>query len=267
MLDSGTLLGGPRLRILGTDKATVLLTLYLPLPNRDGGVVLTETWAKAIKQTLLNGAIRFIPGGVRHNLTITWDLYDPTYLGRVVGPSNGNCPELTDLYDLLVAYNTGRLAISPCSNREIWYRVACTSDLTRETVYPAGFGKLSLTFEGLDVYDFATLPASTPTDATGMYLSTGSNTETYAFGASVGGGVVTGAVDSSVTWSVNGVTGGNADAGLISAIGIYTSPITVPSTGRAVTITCQSVADPTVSQSVVSTLYDAPAITGIGVVG
>ena len=155
MLDSGTLLGAPRLRVLGTDKTSVLLTLSLPLPNKEGGVVLTETWARAIKTTLINGAVRFIPGGVRHNLSLTWDLYDPTYLGRTVGVADGNCPELTDLYDILAACNTGRLSISPCTNKEIWFRVACTSDLTRQTVYPAGFGSITLNFEGLDVFDTA----------------------------------------------------------------------------------------------------------------
>lgn len=152
MLDSGTLLGAPRLRILGTDLATPILMVYLPPVNKDAGIVLSETWAKGIKTQLLSGAVRFIPGGVRHNLGMTWDLYDPTYLGRTIGVENGNCPELTDLYDLLGVYNTGRLSISPCSNKEIWFRAACTSDLTRQTIYPAAFGSISLAFEGLDVF-------------------------------------------------------------------------------------------------------------------
>jgi hypothetical protein len=160
MLDSGTLIGAPRLRILGTDKATVLTTLFLPPVNREGGVVPSDAWAKAIKTNLLSGAVRFIPGGLRHNLALTWDLYDPTYLGKTVGIADGNCPELTDLYDLLATYNTGRLSISPCTNKEIWFRVACTSDLTRQTIYPAAFGSVSLTFEGLDVY--ATASATVP---------------------------------------------------------------------------------------------------------
>lgn len=154
-IDSGTLLGPPRLRILGADKATVLFTLFLPAVNRDGGAVLSDVWAKAIKTNLLSGAVRFIPGGLRHNLALTWDLYDPLYLGKTVGVLDGNCPELTDLYDLLAAYNTGRLAVSPCTNREVWFRVACTSDLTRQAIYPAAFGSASLTFEGLDVFSNA----------------------------------------------------------------------------------------------------------------
>jgi hypothetical protein len=156
MLDSGLLIGAPRLRILDVDYTTVLRTLYLPYPDKEGGVVLSETPAKAIKQTLLNGAVRYIQGGVRHNLTLTWGLYDPTFLarqtGKTIGTADNQIPELTPLYDLLSQYNDGRLSISPCSNLEIWYRVACTSDLVRQGIYPAGFGNVSLTLEGLDVF-------------------------------------------------------------------------------------------------------------------
>lgn len=159
-VDSGLIQGNPRLRILNADKITVLKTLYLPYPDGEGGIQLTETPAKAIKHVLLNGAIRFIPGGLRHNLTINYSIYDPTYTKKTVGIADGNTPELTDLYDLIATYNIGQLSISPCSNKEIWFRVACTSDLKREAIYAAGFGNVSLTFEGLDV--FATASATTP---------------------------------------------------------------------------------------------------------
>ena len=155
-LDSGLLLGAPRLRILGTDLVTVQSTLFLPFCDKEGGVDVSETWAKGIKQTLLSGAVRFLPGGVRHNVTLNYALYDPLYsakaLGKTVGAADGNVPELTDLYDAIATYNVGRLSISPCTNKEIWYRCYCTSDLKRATIYPAGFGNISLTFEGADVY-------------------------------------------------------------------------------------------------------------------
>ena len=156
MIDSGTLLGNPRLRILDVDKVTVLKTLHLPLPDKEGGIVLADTPAKGIKTNLLNGAIRYIHGGVRHNVTLTYSLYDPSFLsrqtGKAIGTNDNQIPELTDLYDLICAYNTGRLSISPCTNKEIWYRSAVTSDLNRQTVYPAGFGSVSISFEGLDLF-------------------------------------------------------------------------------------------------------------------
>jgi hypothetical protein len=156
MLDSGLLIGAPRLRILNTDLITVVKTLYLPFVNKEGGVVLTDTPAKNIKQILVSGGLRYIQGGVRHNVTLNYEKYDPTYIAklssRTIGSLDGNVPELTQLYDLISQYNDGRLSISPCSNQEIWYRVACTSDLTRETIYPIAFGNITLTFEGLDVF-------------------------------------------------------------------------------------------------------------------
>ena len=162
-LDSGILLGNCRLRVLDVDNTTVLKTLHLPYTDNDAGMVLTETPAKAIKQNILSGGVRYIQGGVRHNLTLNYVIYDPTFLsrqtGKTVGTADGNIPELTDLYDILSTYNTGRLSISPCTNKEIWFRVCVTSDLTRQTTYPSAFGNVSITLEGLDV--FATSSSST----------------------------------------------------------------------------------------------------------
>ena len=156
MLDSGVLLGNPRLRILNTDKSTTLKTLQLPYQDKENGVVVTDIWAKGIKTNLLSGGVRFVAGGVRHNVSINYGLYDPSFISRMMGYTvgilDGNVPELTQLYTLLATYNNGRLAISPCSNQDVWYRVACTSDLIRSTTFPAAFGGVSLAFEGLDVF-------------------------------------------------------------------------------------------------------------------
>jgi hypothetical protein len=55
---------------------------------------------------------------------------------------------------------------------------------------------------------------------------------------------VTNASNTSVTWKVNGVTGGNATVGTISASGLYTAPNNVPGSAKgAVTITATSNAD------------------------
>jgi uncharacterized protein (DUF1800 family) len=52
--------------------------------------------------------------------------------------------------------------------------------------------------------------------------------------------------NTSVTWQVNGVTGGSSATGTISATGLYTPPAVVP-TQNTVTITAVSVASPTIS--------------------
>ncbi len=57
---------------------------------------------------------------------------------------------------------------------------------------------------------------------------------------------LTGTANGAVTWQVNGVTGGNATNGRISAAGVYTPPANVPA-NPVVTVTAVSVADPAAS--------------------
>jgi hypothetical protein len=68
---------------------------------------------------------------------------------------------------------------------------------------------------------------------------------------------VTGTNNTSVTWSVNNVTGGNSTVGTISASGLYTAPAAVPSP-PTVTVTATSVADPTKSASASVTILPPP---------
>ncbi len=68
---------------------------------------------------------------------------------------------------------------------------------------------------------------------------------------------VANASNSSVSWKVDGVTGGSATLGTISAAGAYTAPATVPSPAT-VTVTATSVEDPTKSGSAQVTIT-APA--------
>jgi hypothetical protein len=64
---------------------------------------------------------------------------------------------------------------------------------------------------------------------------------------------VTGTSNTSVTWSVNGVQGGNSTVGTVSSAGLYTAPATVPS-GGSVTLTATSVYDSTRSASAIITV-------------
>lgn len=56
---------------------------------------------------------------------------------------------------------------------------------------------------------------------------------------------VSGATNTAVTWSVNGMLGGNATVGTINAAGKYTPPAAIPAT-NPVSVTAKSVADATV---------------------
>jgi hypothetical protein len=64
---------------------------------------------------------------------------------------------------------------------------------------------------------------------------------------------VTGSTNTGVTWSVNGVAGGNATDGSISAQGLYAAPATAPQPST-VTIAATSMADPSIAKSLVTTL-------------
>lgn len=72
---------------------------------------------------------------------------------------------------------------------------------------------------------------------------------------------VTGSANTAVTWSVNGVAGGSAAAGFITAGGVYTAPVPAPSP-QTVTIRATSVASPAAyGQSVVTVAKPAPPVT------
>jgi Protein of unknown function (DUF1800)/IPT/TIG domain len=74
---------------------------------------------------------------------------------------------------------------------------------------------------------------------------------------------VTGALDPSVTWRVDGIAGGNSTTGTIAANGTFTAPLTLP-TPNTVTVTATSVEDPTRSGSATVTLENAiPVISSV----
>ncbi len=75
--------------------------------------------------------------------------------------------------------------------------------------------------------------------------------------------MVTGALNTSVTWTVNGVAGGSSTTGTIAANGTYTAPLTLPAP-NTVTVTATSVEDPTRSSSATVTLENAiPVISSV----
>jgi serine protease len=86
--------------------------------------------------------------------------------------------------------------------------------------------------------------AVTVTPATATVLTGAMQTFTAA---------VTNTANMAVTWSVNGVNGGNSTVGMISSAGVYTAPSTVPSPA-AVTIKATSAADTTKSASATVTV-------------
>src|SRR6185437_7109241 len=66
--------------------------------------------------------------------------------------------------------------------------------------------------------------------------------------------------DSTVTWQVNSVTGGNSTDGTISTTGLYPAPTTIPGSG-AIPITAVPAADTTKSASATVTLANPISIS------
>lgn len=71
---------------------------------------------------------------------------------------------------------------------------------------------------------------------------------------------VTGTTNTAVTWSVNGITGGSATVGSVSATGLYTAPQILPSPAT-VSVTATSQEEPTKSASAQVTIRSDVAIT------
>jgi len=73
---------------------------------------------------------------------------------------------------------------------------------------------------------------------------------------------VTGTPTTSVTWSVNGTTGGDAITGMIDTSGEYVAPLAVPSPAT-VTVRAASTASPASSGSASVTVLPLPSITSV----
>jgi regulation of enolase protein 1 (concanavalin A-like superfamily) len=78
---------------------------------------------------------------------------------------------------------------------------------------------------------------------------------------------VTNEATTGVTWQVNGVTGGSASTGTISATGLYTAPTMLTAASTVFTITAVSVQNPAVSSSVQITVTNPNAPWSGGDIG
>ena len=91
--------------------------------------------------------------------------------------------------------------------------------------------------------------ATVPITAAAITVSITPNTPTVAAGATQQfTATVANASDTSVTWEVDGIVGGNATLGTIDTAGLYTAPV-VPPMGQTVTVEAISVFDPTKSDA------------------
>ncbi|HEX8814328.1 MAG TPA: choice-of-anchor Q domain-containing protein [Terriglobales bacterium] len=69
---------------------------------------------------------------------------------------------------------------------------------------------------------------------------------------------ITGTGNTRITWQVDSAIGGNSSGGVITAAGVYTAPVKMPTIASA-TVTAVSQADPSISATAVITLVTQPA--------
>jgi hypothetical protein len=68
------------------------------------------------------------------------------------------------------------------------------------------------------------------------------------------------AANQSVTWSVNGVAGGNSQIGYIDSNGLYSAPSAVP---NPATVQVQAISGQNVASASVTIMYPAPVVSGV----
>jgi uncharacterized protein (DUF1800 family) len=105
---------------------------------------------------------------------------------------------------------------------------------------------------------------TTPPENTGVVVTVAPATAMVRAGATQAfTAAVTGNANTSVTWSVNTVAGGNAATGTIDANGTYTAPASLPSP-NTITVTATSAADTTKSANSALTLENpVPVLTSV----
>jgi hypothetical protein len=124
---------------------------------------------------------------------------------------------------------------------------------------------LGSNFEAVDVSSLMVDPNTGQAKQPGNSVTVTPGSATVNTGASQQfAASVQGSTDQSVTWAVNGVTGGSSPIGFISAGGLYTAPLIVPSPAT-VTIEATSVAMTSVTGSATVTIkaLAAPSISSV----
>ena len=130
-------------------------------------------------------------------------------------------------------------------------------------IAPLGFG-LSLILMQLGCGGTAGVPAGPGPSPSGVSVAVAPNPANVRAGAQQQfSATVSGTSNTSVAWLVNGMPGGTAAAGTISASGVYTAPNTLPNP-NSVTITAVSEADSSAAGTSAVTLWNpTPALTSV----
>ena len=155
-------------------------------------------------------------------------------------------------------------SVTGSSNTAVTWSVSATGNNPAGTITPAGLynapnesTQTTVTVTATSQAD-STKSASATVTITPVTVAIGPTTASVVLGGTQQFLVtLTGSTNMSVTWSVNGASGGNATMGTVSASGLYTAPSSVPNPST-VTVIATSQADTSKSASASVTITAAP---------
>jgi hypothetical protein len=184
------------------------------------------------------GSTMVFTGTVSNNLSLPqWSVLDSAYAGNVgtLTPIAGSTT--TILYTAPPA--------PPIYTNTPTGITQGTITLNASTTSPPG---TSIPIVGDSVSFVITAPSVTVGLSPGT-ASVALNATQQFFGYAVGNS------NNTLTWQVNGVTGGSTSVGTINSAGTYVAPANLPMSGNPVTVTIISQADPTKTASATVTLH------------
>ena len=234
------------------------------LPIAPGLVTVDEVLSGEIKH-----AIRFTVPQTRREFVWPARHYASTLTGTQY-PRMGERFRLKANYDIssypsdvqVILRAMKKYGIILADNGSAWYISGKPDSRWNDTNLRSFSRLLGENFEAVDATVLRIDPNSGAARQSGTSVSVNPSTATVRVGQSrqFSATVTNGAPD--VTWSVNGVNGGNAFVGTITAAGLYLAPATMPNPAT-VTVRATSTATPTASGSASVTLIPKPSITSV----
>ena len=206
------------------------------MANADGAVTaaLSPIAALQLPATIAVGPNVFDASGsaaaCAHSIaSYSWSIIDGTAAGSITGPANGSTA-------IVVAPTSGSFTV----------QVVVTDDAGRTDTAQAVLSSTTATSTApASAGSSACLTAIAPTLPVTVTVSPSSSTVQSGLTTQVFTAAVTSNANMAVTWTVNGIAGGDATTvGTISTSGVYTPPVNL-SSSPTVSVVAVSVADPT----------------------
>lgn len=149
----------PRFHILSEDLATVVKTIYLPAPTKEG---LALSWdSKGTLAEMADGSKAFKSKGYSPKVTLKYKLYNDVAgeSDLPLGVEDGQIPTAEDLLQILTMYGQSRLEFSP-STGDPFFRCLITKLPTLTSIGNIAFKDFQIEISGRDVFPVADLGSS-----------------------------------------------------------------------------------------------------------